>query len=207
MRRGENWALLGRNGAGKSTLLRLIQGDDPQVYANRVTLFGRRRGGGESLWEVKRHIGLISPELQVRYRKKMPAREVIASGFYDSIGLYQRPSPAQKEAAERWIALLRIEDLAAEPFDQLSYGQRRLVLLARAMVKSPLLLLVDEPGQGLDIPNRRRILEILERVGRTRTGLLYVTNHHEEILPCITHVLHLERGRVVARGRKEEVLG
>jgi ABC-type molybdenum transport system ATPase subunit/photorepair protein PhrA len=106
---------------------------------------------------------------------------------------------------DRWVELLRIEDITQEPFHHLSYGQRRMILLARAMVKSPLLLIVDEPCHGLDIPNRIRILEVLEKIGSTPTHLLYVTNHREEILTCISHVLQLERGKVVRQGRKDEV--
>ena len=136
----------------------------------------------------------------------MSSADVIASGFYDSIGLYQSPTPEQKEAADRWIEILRIEDISQEPYHHLSYGQRRLILLARAMVKSPVLLIVDEPCHGLDIPNRMRILEVLEKIGRTHTQLLYVTNHREEILNCISHVLQLDKGKVVSQGKKEEVL-
>jgi molybdate transport system ATP-binding protein len=206
MGKGENWAILGPNGSGKSTILKLILGDHLQAYANEITLFGRPKGSGETLWEIKKRIGVVSSELQVQYRKKMSAYDVIASGFYDSIGLYQAPTSEQKEAADRWVELLRIEDITQEPYQHLSYGQRRLILLARAMVKSPDLLIVDEPCHGLDIPNRIRILRILERIGRTRTQLLYVTNHREEILNCISHVLLLEKGKVVRQGKKEEVM-
>jgi molybdate transport system ATP-binding protein len=205
MKKGENWAILGPNGSGKSTILKLILGDHLQGYANEIILFGRPKGSGETLWEIKKRIGMVSSELQVQYRKKMSAYDVIASGFYDSIGLYQYPSPDQKEAVDRWVELLRIEDITQEPFHHLSYGQRRMILLARAMVKSPLLLIVDEPCHGLDIPNRIRILEVLEKIGSTPTHLLYVTNHREEILTCISHVLQLERGKVVRQGRKDEV--
>jgi len=206
MRRGENWAILGPNGSGKSTILKLILGDNLQGYANQVILFGRRKGTGETLWEIKKRIGAVSSELQVQYRKKMSAYDVIASGFYDSIGLYQYPTQDQKKTVDQWIELLCIEDIARQPFHQLSYGQRRMILLARAMVKSPPLLIVDEPCHGLDIPNRKRVLDILERIGRTQTNLLYVTNHKEEILGCVTHVMRLQKGKVLSQGRKEEVL-
>jgi molybdate transport system ATP-binding protein len=206
MKRGENWAILGPNGSGKSTILRLILGENLQGYANQVTLFGRRKGTGETLWEIKKRIGAVSSELQVQYRKKMSAYDVIASGFYDSIGLYQHPTPDQKEIVDRWIKLLRIEDIARESYHRLSYGQKRMILLARAMVKSPALLIVDEPCHGLDIPNRKRILDILERIGQTQINLLYVTNHKDEILNCVTHVMRIHKGRVQSQGKKEEVL-
>jgi ABC-type molybdenum transport system ATPase subunit/photorepair protein PhrA len=131
---------------------------------------------------------------------------VIASGFYDSIGLYQYPTPEQEAIVDRWIHLLRIEDIAREPYHRLSYGQKRMILLARAMVKSPALLIVDEPCHGLDIPNRKRILDILERIGRTRTNILYVTNQKDEILNCVTHVMRIHKGSVVSQGEKEEVI-
>jgi molybdate transport system ATP-binding protein len=206
MKRGENWAILGPNGSGKSTILRLILGENLQGYANQITLFGKRKGTGETLWEIKKRIGAVSAELQVQYRKKMSATDVIASGFYDSIGLYQYPTPEQKEIVDRWIQLLRIEDIAKESYHRLSYGQKRMTLLARAMVKSPALLIVDEPCHGLDIPNRKRTLDILERIGQTQTHLLYVTNHKNEILNCVTHVMRIHKGRVQSQGKKEEVL-
>ena len=206
MKRGENWAILGPNGAGKSTLVKLILGENPQAYANQIFLFGRRRGSGETIWEIKKRIGVVSAELQVQYRKKISAYEVIASGFFDSIGLYQAPTPEQKEAVERWVDLLKIKDLAKEPYHQLSFGQKRMILLARAMVKSPILLIADEPCHGLDVANRRRILKILERIGQTQTNLLYITDRRDEILPCITHVLRLQKGKVLQQGRKEEIL-
>ncbi len=206
MRRGENWAIVGPNGSGKSTILKLILGDNLQGYANQVILFGRRKGTGETLWEIKKRIGAVSSELQVQYRKKMSAYDVIASGFYDSIGLYQYPTEEQKKVVDQWIESLCIDDIAHQPFHHLSYGQRRMILLARAMVKSPVLLIVDEPCHGLDIPNRKRVLDILERIGHTQTTLLYVTNHKEEILDCVTHVMRLQKGKVLSQGRKEEVL-
>ena len=207
MKRGENWAILGPNGSGKSTILRLILGDNLQGYANQVMLFGKRKGTGETLWEIKKHIGVVSSELQIQYRKKMSAYDVIASGFYDSIGLYQYPTPEQKVIVDEWIELLRIGDIANQPYHHLSYGQKRMILLARAMVKSPALLIMDEPCHGLDISNRRRILKIIEMIGGTPTHLLYVTNHKDEILDCITHVMRLHKGKVLEQGRKEAVLG
>jgi molybdate transport system ATP-binding protein len=206
MKQGENWAILGPNGSGKSTIVKLILGDNLQGYANQVMLFGRRKGSGETLGEIKKHLGVVSSELQVHYRKKMSAYDVIASGFYDSIGLYHFPTPKQKTAVDEWIELLKIGDIAKEAYHQLSYGQKRMILLARAMVKSPALLIVDEPCHGLDIPNRKRILDVLERIGRTQTNLLYVTNHKDEILNCITHVMRLKKGKVLKQGPKKDVL-
>jgi molybdate transport system ATP-binding protein len=206
MKRGENWAILGPNGSGKSTILRLIMGENLQGYSNQVMIFGRRKGTGETLWEIKKRMGVVSSELQIQYRKKMSGYDVIASGFYDSIGLYQYPTKEEKIVVDGWIDLLGIGDIAKEPYHRLSYGQKRMILLARAMVKPPLLLMMDEPCHGLDLLNRRRILNIVEMIGETKTNILYVTNHKEEILNCITHVMRLQKGKVLSQGRKEEVL-
>jgi molybdate transport system ATP-binding protein len=195
--------ILGANGAGKTTLLRMISGDHSQAYANEIFLFGRRRGSGESIWDVKAPIGMISAEFQIRYRKDVTALAVVLSGFHDSVGLYRRCTPTQKAAARDWLYHMGIMAKAGRPFPQLSQGEQRLVLLARAMVKSPALLILDEPCQGLDHGNRRRFLSIVEAVGRhTPAHVLYVTHHADEIPACTTHVLRLMRGpggRHVAR--------
>jgi len=186
--RNENWAILGPNGAGKSTLLSLISGDHPQGYANEIYLFGRRRGSGESIWDIKRKMGILSPELQIRYRENLNAQDVVLSGFYDSIGLFRYPTTEQQLLARHWLAYLEIENLAELNYNLLSYGQKRLVLLARALVKSPEMLLLDEPCQGLDAGNRRRIVQAVSAISRS-TGMqvIYVTHLSKEIPSCITH--------------------
>ncbi len=203
LRRGENWAIQGPNGAGKSTLLAMIAGDHPQAYANEVHLFGRRRGTGESIWEIRERIGMISPELQLRYRKHLTALEVVISGLFDTIGLYRGPGAIQRETATRWMERLGVGHLAGRPFDRLSQGEQRMVLLARSMVKSPEILILDEPCQGLDPWNRREILDIVDRIGsESETDLLYVTHHPEEVPGAVTHRLVLvpgEDGAAVAR--------
>jgi len=192
VRRGENWAVVGPNGSGKTTLLALITGDNLQVYANNVRLFGHKRGGGESIWEIRRRIGLVSPELQLRYRKPVDVREVLLSGLFDSIGLYRKVNAEQKALANSWLACIGMEDRAEQPFTQLSYGEKRLVLVARAMIKSPELLILDEPCQGLDPSNRDMVLALMEEIGRRNvTAMIYVTHHDMEMIPCIQHVLTL----------------
>jgi molybdate transport system ATP-binding protein len=194
--RGEHWAVVGPNGSGKSTLMSLITGDNLQVYANEVRLFGKRRGGGESIWEIRRRIGVVSPELQLRYRKPVCVREVVLSGFFDSVGLYRRPDRQQEAIADRWLEILGVVEKAGRLFTHLSYGEKRLALIARAMVKSPELLILDEPCQGLDRANREMVLALMERIGeQTTTGLIYITHHEEEMIPCIDHILKLEKKR------------
>ena len=193
---GENWAILGPNGCGKTTLLNLITGDHPQAYANEIYLFGKRRGSGESIWEIKRRTGLISSELQIRYRKPITAFEVVLSGFFDSVGLYRDYTTEQKETAEHWMEILGIADKSDRVFNHLSYGEQRMQLLARAMVKIPQILILDEPCQGLDRTNRRRILDAIEVVGhQSETNIIYVTHYPHEIPSCMTHLLQFEKGR------------
>jgi molybdate transport system ATP-binding protein len=202
MRRGENWAILGPNGAGKSTVLKLILGENLQAYANEIFLFGKRKGSGESIWEIKRKIGFVSQELQRQYRKKLRGIDVVFSGFYDSIGLYRSCTAKQRTEAWKWVRILGLGDLVEKNFERLSYGQRQLLLIARAMVKSPLLLILDEPCDGLDQDNRKRLLNIVEQIGsRTETDLIYVTHHEAEIMPCITHLMRMKEGRITKSGR------
>jgi molybdate transport system ATP-binding protein len=200
VRRGEHWALLGPNGAGKTTLLSLILGDHPQAYANHVALFGQRRGSGESIWEIKRRIGWVAPELHLYYPRDITGLQAVGSGFYDSIGLYHACSPGQREAARRWMELLDMGDQADVPFAKLSEGQQRLVLLARALVKDPLLLILDEPCQGLDARNRARVRQVVDAVGsRIDTSVIYVTHNVDELPGIITHVLRLKQGKIASR--------
>lgn len=188
---GEHWQIVGPNGAGKSTLLSLVTGDHPQGYSNDLTLFGIRRGSGETIWDIKQHIGYVSSSLHLDYRVSCNVRTVVLSGFFDSIGLYQPASERQKALARQWLALLGMDNqLADAPFHSLSWGQQRLVLIARALVKHPALLILDEPLQGLDPINRqlvRRFVDVL--IGEGRTQLLFVSHHAEDAPRCITHRL------------------
>lgn len=190
--RGHHWAVTGPNGSGKSTILRMIYAELAQAYANDIRLFGKRRGTGETIWEIKRHIGMVGTEGQLDYRKSIPAEQVVLSGFTDSVGFYRHARPSELQAARRWMDTLGIDELASVRYARLSYGQQRLVLIARALVKSPQLLLLDEPCQGLDSENRRLVLSTIETVGtRTSTHLLFVTHHEEELPACIHRVMRI----------------
>ena len=194
VRRGEKWALTGQNGSGKSTLLSLVCADNPQSYACDIALFGRKRGTGESIWEIKKRIGYVSPEIHRAYLKNMPAIDIVASGLHDSVGLYVRPKPEQRGICEEWMKVFGIGDLKDRSFLQLSSGEQRLVLLARAFVKEPDLLILDEPLHGLDTRNREKVRGIIDTYCRQEGKTLIMVSHYEEEFPeCITHTLHLKR--------------
>ena len=188
---GEHWQIVGPNGAGKSTLLSLVTGDHPQGYSNDLTLFGRRRGSGETIWDIKKHIGYVSSSLHLDYRVSTTVRNVILSGYFDSIGIYQAVSDRQQKLVQQWLDILGIDKRTADaPFHSLSWGQQRLALIVRALVKHPTLLILDEPLQGLDPLNRqliRRFVDVLISEGETQ--LLFVSHHAEDAPACITHRL------------------
>jgi molybdate transport system ATP-binding protein len=204
VRENERWALLGPNGAGKTTLLSLILADHPQAYANDITLFGKRRGTGESIWEIKRNIGWVAPELQLYYPRGATCLDVVCSGWFDSVGLYRECSPPQREVALLWLHRFDLATRAETAFDQVSEGEQRLALLARALVKSPALLVLDEPCQGLDADHRDRVLQAVEQVSRRpNSSLIYVTHRADELPHSITHVFRLNEGRVVSQTNEE----
>lgn len=188
VKRGERWALHGRNGSGKSALLGLICADNPQSYACDISLFGQRRGTGESIWDIKQRIGYVSPEMHRAYQKDLPSIEIVASGLHDSIGLYVRPRPEHIGICKEWMRVFGIEELADRTFLKLSSGEQRLVLLARAFVKSPELLILDEPLHGLDTKRREMVRAIIDTYcSQPEKTLIMVTHYPEELPTCITH--------------------
>lgn len=194
VKKGEKWALTGENGSGKSTLLSLVCADNPQSYACDISLFGRKRGSGESIWEIKKRIGYVSPEIHRAYLKNLPAIDIVASGLHDSVGLYVRPRPEEKSVCEEWMQTFGIAGLKDRSFLQLSSGEQRLVLLARAFVKNPDLLILDEPFHGLDDENRRLVKEVVENFSNQKDRTLIMVSHYPEEFPaCMTHSLHLKR--------------
>lgn len=194
VKRNENWAIVGPNGAGKSTLLKLISGDHLQAYSNDITLFGVKRGSGESIWDIKARQGFLSPEFQNGYRHNIKAFEVVLSGFFDSVGLYKRAGEEQKKKALEWLSFLGLFDMADKDFRLLSYGEKRMALLARALVKSPQMLILDEPCQGLDNENRRRLISTVSEVSRnTGIQMLYVSHRRDEFPDCMTHMIEFRK--------------
>lgn len=192
VREGEHWKISGPNGSGKSTLLSLISGDNPQAYANDISLFGRKKGSGESVWDIKKRIGLVSTSLQQEYRVAGTVKVAVISGMYDSIGMYSQYTLRQQEIALEWLDILHMGHRKDHAFRDLSYGEQRLVLLARAMVKQPDLLILDEPCQGLDDVNREMVLKLIDHLGRTgNTQILYVNHNSDDSIPCISNSMEL----------------
>ncbi len=191
---GQRWALGGQNGAGKSTLLSLVCADNPQSYASDISLFGYKRGSGESIWDIKKHIGYVSPEMHRAYMRPLPAISIVASGLKDSIGLYTKPKPKEMDICRLWMHIFGLDGKEQTSFLKLSSGEQRLVLLARAFVKDPQLLILDEPLHGLDNDNRQKVKDVIETFcSRKNKTLVMVTHYQEELPPCITHHLKLLR--------------
>jgi molybdate transport system ATP-binding protein len=191
VRPGERWALLGPNGSGKSTLLSLLNGDNPQAYTQRIWLFGRRRGTGESIWDVKRQLGFASPELLQYFPGAPTCLAVVASGFGDTLAL-GRPTTAQLDLAQRWLAVLHLAEYAATPLRDTPASVQRLCLVARALTKCPPLLLLDEPAQGLDagqLAYFRAVLDIICQA--TDVALIHVSHLPEEFPDSVTQELRL----------------
>jgi molybdate transport system ATP-binding protein len=198
VRKGERWNVSGPNGAGKSTILSLITADNPQAYANEIWLFDRRRGTGETIWEIKRKIGFVSPELHLYFDSGVSCFEVVASGLFDTIGLFRPLTVEQEETVMLWMRLLSLQDLRGKRLVQLSAGQQRMVLLARALIKNPPMLILDEPCQGLDEGQtdhfRALITALCEAFDKT---LVYVSHYRQELPACIDRFLQLDKGEMV----------
>jgi molybdate transport system ATP-binding protein len=221
--KGERWALLGSNGAGKSTLLSLINGDNPQAYSNDIWLFDQKKGSGESIWEIKSKIGYISPELHIYYQRNQSYTETltlnaslgnssfsspgttvfeaIASGFNDQIGSSQQITSLQTKKIHQWMGVLNVYEYKNQNLANLSLGIQRLVLLARALVKNPPMLILDEPCQGLDMEQTQRFTQTIDQICyHSDKTLIYVSHYKEDIPLCVTQFLELEKGKVKNTG-------
>ncbi|SET36848.1 molybdate ABC transporter ATP-binding protein ModF [Thorsellia anophelis] len=195
----QHWHIIGENGAGKSTLLSMISGDHPQGYSNDLTLFGIKIGSGETIWDIKKHIGYVSSSLHQAYRVRISARNVILSGFYDSIGLYTQPSEEVLSLCSQWIQLLNWStDKINSPFHSLSWGEQRLILIVRAFVKHPSLLILDEPFQGLDALNREWVkVWISKLISSSHSQLIFVSHHAIDAPTVITNRMIMKKGKNV----------
>ncbi|MFL5730730.1 MAG: ATP-binding cassette domain-containing protein [Cytophagaceae bacterium] len=222
VKKGECWGLLGPNGSGKSTLLSLINGDNPQAYGNDIWLFDRKKGSGESIWDIKNRIGYISPELHIFFQRNLSpveslvmtgaaedlsgysvsgptAYEAVASGFRDQIGSSQKINTYQHRLVSTWLEILGIKYLQSDYLYKVSLGNQRLLLLARALVKDPPLLILDEPCQGLDAAQTRRFTNIVDEIcHRLNKTLIYVSHYPEDFPSCVDRFIRLENGKIIS---------
>ncbi|MES2375260.1 MAG: ATP-binding cassette domain-containing protein [Bacteroidota bacterium] len=195
---GDRWALLGHNGAGKSTLLSLINGDNPQAYANNIVLFDKKRGTGESIWDIKKKIGFVSPELHQYFPTDNSCLQVIESGYYDTLGLFRQSNKQHAETALRWMKALEIDKYARALLKNIPASAQRLCLLARALIKNPPLLIFDEPCQGMDTHQQQHFKNLVDTIcSLSKVTLIYVTHYQHEIPESVDKVLKLEKGKVV----------
>ena len=181
---GEVWVLGGANGSGKSTLLALVCADNLQSYACDISLFGRKRGTGESIWDIKKRIGYVSPEIHRSYLRNLPVGDIVASGLFDSVGLYRKVTEEQHAQCRFWLELFGISHIADSSFLRVSSSEQRLALLARAFVKNPDLLLLDEPFHGLDMYNKEKAKAVVEAYSRIKGKTVIFVSHYKEELPC-----------------------
>ncbi|MFT5697916.1 MAG: molybdate transport system ATP-binding protein [Desulforhopalus sp.] len=190
---GDHTLIYGPNGCGKSTLLDMITGDNTKCYANDLRMFGKRRGGGESIWELKHKMGIVSPSLHRDHRVPGTALHVTLSGLFDSIGLYEKVSTVQIKQARRWLSWLELSHAADTPFRRLEFSEQRLILIGRALIKKPRLLVFDEATQGLDDKNRHKLLNLLDRIASDKLStILFVSHRTDEYRPFFTQKIKLD---------------
>jgi molybdate transport system ATP-binding protein len=199
VKRGERWLLKGPNGAGKSTLMSLVTADNPQAYSQEIYLFDRRRGSGESIWDIKRNIGFVSPEMTAFFDRNISCFDTVASGYFDTVGLYRKLSDGQTAQVWNLLEALELKDLAYKRLTDISSGKLKLLLLARAIIKNPPLLILDEPSQGLDESQTAAFVKLVDAVClQTDTTLVYISHYANESPACISHVMELSGGRQTA---------
>ena len=204
VRRGENWAVLGGNGSGKSFLLNVVStGLFPS--SGHVELFGMRLGETD-VWNLRGRIGMVSDSLQKSYNEQTVVEEVICSGFFWSNGIYREIKASMRRAACSTAESLSLAHLLNRKFGELSHGEQKRALIARALVNDPELLVLDEPAGGLDFPAREELLAEVERLAQSGRTIIYVTHYVEEIMPSFTHCLLMKNGGVFASGSREGVL-
>lgn len=195
VRPGERWVLKGHNGAGKSTLVSLLLGENPQAYANNFSLFDRKRGSGESIWDIKRPVGFVSPELGRYFPKNQTCLKIVLSGLFDTIGLFRKTTETEEALAKQWLNALEIPHIAALRLAQVSLEEQRFCLLARALIKQPALLILDEAAQGMDDEQRQRFRQVVDTVcTHTPIGLVYVSHYADDIPMAVDREILLVNG-------------
>tara|TARA_R110002012_G_scaffold259344_1_gene440738 strand:+ start:88834 stop:90306 length:1473 start_codon:yes stop_codon:yes gene_type:complete len=194
VRSGERWLLKGPNGSGKSTLISLLIGENPQAYSQNLWLFGRKRGTGESIWDVKRPTGFVAPELSRFFPNNQTCRKVILSGLFDTMGLFKKVTAEQEVLAESWIKLFHLESFANIPINRLSLENQRWTLLARALIKQPKLLILDEASQGMDEFQRRLFKDTVQQICvRSTITVVYVSHYAEDVPDAVEKVIELSK--------------
>ncbi|MFA5905313.1 MAG: ATP-binding cassette domain-containing protein, partial [Desulfobacula sp.] len=195
---GEHTLITGPNGSGKSTLLQMITGDHPACYQNDLMIFGIQRGSGESIWDLKKDMGIVSSDLHRNYRVPGSALSCILSGYFDSIGVYRNVTPGQKEQAVKWLERTGMKTKAQIPFRSLSFSDQRLLLIARALIKVPKLLILDEPTQGMDEMNRKAVLDFIESTAKKKIcTVLYVSHREDEFREFFTQHIRMARYQTI----------
>jgi molybdate transport system ATP-binding protein len=195
---GERWSLTGPNGSGKTSLLNMVFGDNPKAYGCDIRLFGKQKGTGESIWDIKERIGFVSPEMHQYLPQKQSVTDVICSGFQDTENSFKKPSGYQVDVARQWLKLTGYSEIAGKLFGELSTSAQRVVLLLRTLVKNPPLLILDEPFQGLDASHVRMLKNLLNLIAaQTNCAMIFVTHIQSELPECITFHLKLKNGKVV----------
>ncbi|WP_139958157.1 ATP-binding cassette domain-containing protein [Flavicella sediminum] len=199
---GEFWQLIGANGTGKTTLLSLITGDSHKAYGQNIVLFDKLKGTEENVWEIKQKIGYFTPNITELFNRRHSVLHMVLSGFYDSIGLYIKPLDIHVKLAKEWLELMQLTDLANKTFCTLTMSQQRMVLIARAMVKHPPLLILDEPTSGLDKDSIAIIVALINKIAKeTRTTIIYVSHIMEKGLEP-DHTYKLEEATEGSIGAK-----
>jgi molybdate transport system ATP-binding protein len=181
IKKGELWQLMGANGSGKTTLVAMIYGDNPKAFGKDITIMGIKKGSGERVWDLKKHIGYFSPAMLTRFYRMDSIEDMIISGLFDSIGLYTKPTIYQRNIAKQWIELLGLSAYTKQPFYRLSEGHQRIVMIARAMIKQPALLILDEPTAGLDDANIVKTTALVNYFAQnTNTAIVYISHRQEQ---------------------------
>ncbi len=184
--RGDRWVLKGPNGAGKSTLLSLITADNPQSYSQDITLFGRKRGTGESIWDIKRNIGYVSPEMHLYFKETGTSFAVVASGLFDLLGVTRKVNEQQSRQVDACLAMFGLGYLRDRPFQTLSTGEQKMILIARAFVKNPPLLILDERCQGLDPEQVEVLKDVINAIAASSDmTLIFVSHYAEDVPSCV----------------------
>lgn len=199
IKRGEFWQLIGPNGSGKTTLLSMITGDSHKGYGQDLILFGQKKGSGESVWDLKKKIGYFTPSVTDKFRGYHSLEHMVISGLHDSIGLYVQPTDTEKHLAHEWLKLLGLYNKREMHFRELSSGEKRLVMMARAMIKHPPLLILDEPTAGLDDPGAALFVDLVNKVAaESDTAIVFVSHRKEPGLqPQFNYILEVgENGSI-----------